>query len=87
MKDDEKDAAQIRQSDAVTANTFFMAGYDPDAIIQYLATDDISVLMGTHNGMLPVQQHPDSTGGTQSEPSANGAQNGNPIPIAQSGAK
>lgn len=87
MKDDEKDAAQIRQLNSVTANTYFMGGWDADAIIQYIATDDITVLIGTHNGMLPVQQHPDSSAGTQTDPSLNGSQNGNPIPIAQSGAK
>jgi hypothetical protein len=68
LKDDEKDAADIRQMDATTINTLFMAGYDPDAIIDAVTSDDFSRLVGTHSGLQPVQTHPsmNGSGGTQS---------------------
>lgn len=80
MKDDEKDAAEIRQADATTINTLFMAGYDPDAIIDAVTSDDFSRLAGTHNRMLPVQQQPGSKNGSSNGTSAH------PMIPAQSGA-
>jgi hypothetical protein len=62
LKDDEKDAADIRQKDATTINTLFMAGYDPDAIIDAVTSDDFSRLFGTHSGLQPVQTHPSTNG-------------------------
>ncbi len=81
MKDDETDAAKIRQLDATTINTLYMAGYDPDAIIEAVTADDFTRLAGTHSGALPVQVHPGSANGD----SANGSNNGSPMALAQSG--
>jgi phage portal protein BeeE len=81
MKDDEKDAADIRQKDATTINTLFLAGFDPDAIVDAVTSDDFSRLAGQHSGIVSVQVQPAASNGA----SANGAENGSPKALAQSG--
>ncbi len=67
MKDDEKDAASIRQSDASTMKSLIDGGWDADAIVDAITSDDFSRLNGKHTGMTSVQLQP---------PNKNGSQNG-----------
>lgn len=55
LQEDLKDAADIRAVDAVSIKALIEAGYDPDAVIAAVAADDLTVLAGSHTGMLSVQ--------------------------------
>lgn len=88
MKDDEKDAAAIRQADAATAKSLIDGGWDADAIVDYLGSDDISRLAGKHTGMTSVQLQPPNSNGSQNGNGSNngsGGTSGSPMAIAQSG--
>lgn len=61
LQEDQKDAAEIRSVDAVTVKALIEAGYEPDAVIQAVAADDLTVLFGQHTGMLSVQLQPPGT--------------------------
>ena len=80
MKDDEKDAADIRQKDATTLNTLFLAGYDPLEAVDAVTSDDFSRLV-SHSGILSVQVQPASSNGSQNGKS--GGTVGNPKALAQ----
>lgn len=60
LQEDELDAANIRKENAVTARQLVEAGYDPDSVIEYLRTDDLSKL--THTGNVSVQLQPPGSG-------------------------
>jgi hypothetical protein len=59
LKEDQKDAAQIRQQDATTAKTLVDAGYDPDSVQAAIVSDDFSQLK--HTGLVSVQLQPPGT--------------------------
>lgn len=58
LQEDQKDAAEIRSVDAVSIKALIEAGYDPDAVIAAVAADDLTLLAGSHTGMLSVQLQP-----------------------------
>lgn len=60
LQEDEKDAAEIRQANAVTARQLVEAGYEPSSVVEYLETDDLSKL--THTGNVSVQLQPPGSG-------------------------
>lgn len=60
LQEDEKDAAEIRQANAVTARQLVEAGYEPQSVVEYLETDDLSKL--SHTGNVSVQLQPPGSG-------------------------
>ena len=59
LQEDEQDAAEIRQKNAVTLRQLVEAGYDPDTARDYVHTDDITKL--SHTGNVSVQLQPPGT--------------------------
>lgn len=72
------DLADIREKDARTLRALVDGGYNPDAAVQFVSTNDLNSLKGSHSGLLPVQLQPPSAGrnGDGPEPSTNGRANG-----------
>jgi hypothetical protein len=60
MQEDVLDAAKVRQADAQTLRTLVDGGFDPQAAIDYVSSDNLSKL--THTGTLSVQLQPPGTG-------------------------
>jgi len=65
LHEDATDQAQIRQLDAQTLRTLVDGGYGPDAAVDFVKTNDLNSLVGSHSGLLPVQLQPPGTGGPQ----------------------
>lgn len=59
LQEDEQDAADIRQKNAVTLRQLVEAGYDPTTARDYVQTDDLGKL--THTGNVSVQLQPPGT--------------------------
>ncbi len=55
LREDEKDSAEIQRIRAVTLRQHLDMGFDPDAAIEAVDNDDISVLKGRHSGLFSVQ--------------------------------
>lgn len=53
LREDEKDAADIRATQATTMETLIRAGYTPDSVAHAMANDDMSLLK--HSGLVSVQ--------------------------------
>lgn len=58
LREDAKDIAEIQQKNAVTLRQLTDAGFNPDAAINYLQTDDLGSLLGQHSGLFSVQLQP-----------------------------
>lgn len=56
LQEDESDAANIQQADAVTIKTLVDAGFDPDSVKAAVAARDMNLL--THSGLVSVQLQP-----------------------------
>ncbi len=62
LREDEKDAAEIRQLEASTMRSLIDAGYEPDSVKQAMLADDFGLLV--HSGLYSVQlQKPGSADG------------------------
>lgn len=59
LQEDEADAADIRQKNAVTLRQLVEAGYDPASAVEYVKTGDPSKL--SHTGNVSVQLQPSGT--------------------------
>lgn len=68
LRDDAKDIAEIRQLEATVLTSLIMQGYEPDAAVEYLMSNDLSVLQGRHTGRLSVQLQPTAGGGNGAQP-------------------
>lgn len=55
LREDETDQANIRALNAQVLRTLGDGGFQPDAAVEYLRTDDLSRLIGKHTGLVPVQ--------------------------------
>lgn len=56
LQEDQQDAATIRQADALTIRTLTDAGYDPDAVVEFVRNGgDLARLSGSHAGLFSVQ--------------------------------
>ncbi len=58
LKEDLKDIAEVQQMQMIAAKSGIDAGWQPDAVIAYLASDDLSRLLGKHSGLTSVQLQP-----------------------------
>lgn len=56
LQEDQKDAAVIQQTKAITARELITAGYDPDTVAAFIQSDDWSTL--AHTGLTSVQLQP-----------------------------
>lgn len=59
LQADEQDAATATQVRATAISTLLMAGFDPDAVVQAVANDDVTILEGNHSGLPSVQLQPE----------------------------
>lgn len=62
LRQDEADAADIRQKDAQTIRTITDAGFDPDSAVLFVKSSDVGQLLGTHGGLFSVQLQPPGSG-------------------------
>lgn len=76
LRENAADLADIRTKDAQTIRTLVDGGYDPDAAVAFVSTNDPTRLAGTHSGLLPVQLQPPGSGETLDAPSQNGRASG-----------
>lgn len=71
LREDILDQAEILAKDAQTARTLLDAGYEPDAVVDAIASRDMGRLTGRHSGLFSVQlQRPGSTLPTKKEGAA-----------------
>lgn len=68
LREDEKDAAEIRRMDATTLETLSRAGADWDAAVDYVTSGEPTRLRGQHSGLFSVQLQPPTTKAPDSEP-------------------
>ena len=66
LRQDAKDAADIKKTDALTLEALIRAGYTPDSAVDAVVTGDITRL--EHTGLTSVQLLPPGEDGTSSEP-------------------
>lgn len=80
LREDAKDVADVRTTDAATITSLIREGFEPDAAIEFVRSGDLSSLVGRHTGLVSVQlQEP----GTASPPSGQSAE---PTPMPTLGA-
>ncbi len=72
LREDAKDLAEIRQMNAQAARQLADAGWEPDAAIEYMMSDDVTVLRGRHTGVFSVQLQPPTTTQQPATPPATG---------------
>jgi phage portal protein BeeE len=63
LRENEKDAAEILNSEAQTIASLIQAGFKPDAAIAAVTSGDLRTLAGQHSGLYSVQLQP--LGGSQ----------------------
>lgn len=62
LREDQTDVADIQAKQAVALRALVDAGFGPDAAVEYIRTDDLGRLLGSHAGLFSVQLQP--PGGT-----------------------
>ncbi len=85
LTEDEKDAAEIRASDAQTMRTLMDAGYKPDAAVEYVASGEVTRLRGQHSGLFSVQLQPPGTSEPDAIEAASGEQLALPVGNSSNG--
>lgn len=76
LHDDATDLADIRQRDAQSIRTLVDGGFDPDAAVEFMRTNDLSRLLRQHTGLLPVQLQPPGSDRDRLGVSPNGSAHG-----------
>jgi hypothetical protein len=88
-REDAKDLAEVQVKRATALRSLLDAGYEPDAAVEYLNTDDLSALIGKHSGLFSVQlqppgtKPPDTTPTDSALPALNGRTNGHQAALAR----
>lgn len=73
VREDESDAAEIRQKDALTLRALVDAGFDADSAVAFVQSSDLAKLMGAHSGLFSVQlQQPGVSSGRDGAPQLDG---------------
>jgi phage portal protein BeeE len=62
LREDATDLAKIRSLDAQTLRTLVDGGFGADAAVEFVQTNDLNRLRGSHSGLLPVQLRPPGSG-------------------------
>lgn len=76
LREDGTDLAAIRAQNASALRSLVDGGFEPDAAVEYLQTNDLNRLLGRHTGLLSVQMQPPGTEQPRPGASPNGALNG-----------
>lgn len=76
LHDDATDQSKIRFNDAQTLRQLVDGGFGADAAVEYVATNDLNRLKGSHSGLVPVQLRPPGSGETPLNGQVNGQVNG-----------
>jgi phage portal protein BeeE len=58
LREDAKDSAEIEKTRASTVQALITAGYDPDAVVDAVVSEDLARLKGKHSGLYSVQLQP-----------------------------
>lgn len=74
LQDDAKDIADIQQTAAVALRQLIDAGWNPDAAVAYLRSNDLGKLLGQHSGLFSVQLQPPGTQASAAAAGVNGNQ-------------
>lgn len=61
LRDDQTDLAEVQAKQAQALRTMLDAGYEPDAAVEYLLTNDLGKLRRRHSGLFSVQLQPPGT--------------------------
>jgi hypothetical protein len=74
LKEDIRKAGERLQADTAAMASLFMAGWDPDAVVDAVTSGDLTRLMGKHQGLpsVQVQAGPTANGGAPA-PASNGS--------------
>lgn len=67
LQEDAKDAAEIMSSNATALQALDSAGYDADAAVKAVRDNNLSALIGKHDGNQSVQRLPDPEGTTDGD--------------------
>ena len=68
LQEDAKDTAEILQKQSAALQALDSAGYDGDAAVKAIRDNNLSALLGKHDGLQSVQRNPgDDTGDTTDE--------------------
>ena len=62
VREDAKDIAEIQRTQAAALRQLLDAGYEPDAAVAFLQSDDVGRLAGQHSGLFSVQLQRPGTG-------------------------
>jgi phage portal protein BeeE len=55
LREDQTDVAEIQSKKAIALRALIDAGFEPDAAVEFLRSDDLSRLLGKHTGLFSVQ--------------------------------
>ncbi len=58
LREDQRDRAEIMRIDMQAVNVGILAGYEPDAVIDAVWTNDMRKMLGKHTGLVSVQMQP-----------------------------
>lgn len=67
LQEDQKDEAEIQQSNAETIRRLVDAGFEPDAVVAAVTAGDLRQLQGKHSGLYSVQLQPAGSKSTGEE--------------------
>jgi phage portal protein BeeE len=81
LREDGTDLAAIRNQNAEVLSKLIMAGWEPDAAIEYIAANDVNRLKGRHTGMQSVQLVPPGEPAPRPGASTNGSVNGSEVAV------
>jgi phage portal protein BeeE len=81
LREDGTDLATIRTSNAAALRSLVDGGFDPDAAVEYVQTNDLNRLKGKHSGLVPVQLRPPGVEEDRPGASSNGRINGSQVPV------
>ena len=71
LQEDQKDAADIRQTNALTIRQLVDAGYEPDAAVEFVrGNGNLTRLLGSHSGLYSVQLQKPGSADTPAAPTA-----------------
>jgi hypothetical protein len=73
LREDAKDDAEIRSLNAMALRQLTDAGWDPDAAVDYINTNDVGRLSGAHSGLHSVQLLPPGSPSSPPRLSSNGS--------------
>ncbi len=68
LREDQQVEAQIQQTRSSAVQTLINSGYEADAAVTYIMTNDPSVLVGHHSGLVSVQLQPPGVQVDSTEP-------------------